>query len=191
MVRWFAGVVVGCERRRRDRLGDRHDDKCRKCTRRMSKVYSLYPRCTPVCTCKKRGGYPSNEMGARHPIGWTFSLIASLSAKQHHFAFAIASSSAFFDSKGAMNRTRKQNSNLQTPTSDLFLAGFSLESRQQHAFLRRGLEECLPHANDRRPHQPTLLDRPAIAPVLYVAAWSTPASVEPGHCKRMPLRRRH
>ena len=40
----------------RDRLGDRHDDKCRKGTRRMSKVYSLYPRCAPVCTCKKGGG---------------------------------------------------------------------------------------------------------------------------------------
>ena len=48
----------------RDRLGDRHDDKCRKGTRRMSKVYSLYG-IPPVCSSlhvQKEGGYPPNEM---------------------------------------------------------------------------------------------------------------------------------
>ena len=48
----------------RDRLGDRHDDKCPKGTRRMSKVYSLYG-IPPVCSSlhvQKEGGYPPNEM---------------------------------------------------------------------------------------------------------------------------------
>ena len=54
-------------------------------------VFATPPVYSSLHVQKERGGYPSNEM-RRHPIGWTFSLIASLSAKQHHFAFAIASS---------------------------------------------------------------------------------------------------